>query len=116
MSDQGKVEERVEPVFRNGTITVVGIVLAFSLGFVTNWAANPIPWHRIDLLAVIPILIGIGLQIKSLADLMHVESLERRRHDRATRIFMGGLLFTAAGVAVAILLDVFRITGEGWMN
>jgi ABC-type uncharacterized transport system permease subunit len=116
MSEDRKLDERVEPVFRNGTITVVGIVAAFSLGFVTNWAANPIPWHRIDLFAVIPILVGIGLQIKSLADLLHVESLERRRHDRATRIFMAGLLFTAAGVAIAILLDVFRITGEGWMS
>ena len=30
-------DERIEILFRNGTITVVGIVLAFSLGFLTHW-------------------------------------------------------------------------------
>ena len=49
-------DERVEILFRNGTITVVGIVVAFSLGFLTHWAANPIPWQQSHLVAVAPII------------------------------------------------------------
>lgn len=102
-------EELIEAVFRNGSITVVGVLLAFSLGFLTHWAANPIPWQMIDLLAVMPILIGIVLQTKALADLMHINSLKRRCYERANRYFLAGLITASFGVAMAILLDMFRI-------
>ena len=105
-------DERIEILFRNGTITVVGIVLAFSLGFLTHWAANPVPWQKIHLVAVAPILLGIALQVKALADLLHVESLRRAVHDRATRFFLAGLVLTSVGVGAAILLDVFEVAAH----
>ncbi|WP_245472676.1 hypothetical protein [Mesorhizobium sp. M7A.F.Ca.MR.148.00.0.0] len=43
MDEQDPREDLVETVFRNGTVTAVGILLAFSLGFITHWAANLIP-------------------------------------------------------------------------
>jgi hypothetical protein len=101
-----KGEERIEILFRNGTITVVGIVVAFSLGFLTHWASNPIPWQQSHLVAVAPIIIGIALQMKSLSDLLHVESLRRSVHDRAVRLFLIGLILTFLGVGAAMLLDV----------
>ena len=109
-------DERIEIVFRNGTITVVGVVVAFSLGFITNWAGNPIPWQKIHLLAVVPILVGIALQVKALSDLLHVESLRRVVHDRAIRFFLAGLILTAIGVGTAILLDVFEFTAVTMMG
>lgn len=102
-------DDRIEILFRNGTITVVGIVVAFSLGFLTQWASNPIPWQQSHLVAVAPIIIGIALQMKSLADLLRHESLRRSVHDRAVRFFMVGLILTFVGVGAAILLDVFQI-------
>ena len=102
-------DERVEILFRNGTITVVGIVVAFSLGFLTTWASNPIPWQQSHLVAVAPIIIGIALQMKLLADLLHQESLRRSVHDRAVRFFMIGLILTFVGVGAAILLDVTQV-------
>ncbi|MBZ9846079.1 hypothetical protein [Mesorhizobium sp. CA5] len=112
MDNQDPKEERVEPVFRNGTITIVGILLAFSLGFITHWAANPIPWQSYHLIAVLPILVGIALQIRALAILLDIKSLQRSIHDRASRIFLAGLIFAACGVALAILLDFFDISAK----
>ncbi|CDX11295.1 hypothetical protein MPLB_1080124 [Mesorhizobium sp. ORS 3324] len=37
MDEQDPKEDLIEPVFRNGTVTIVGILLAFSLGFITHW-------------------------------------------------------------------------------
>ena len=102
-------DDRIEILFRNGTITVVGIVVAFSLGFLTQWASNPIPWQQSHLVAVAPIILGIALQMKSLADLLRHDSLRRSVHDRAVRFFMVGLILTFVGVGAAILLDVFQI-------
>ena len=109
MDNQDPKEDLIEPVFRNGTITTVGILLAFSLGFVTHWAANPIPWQIHHLLAVVPILVGIALQMRALSLLLNVDSLRRQIYERANRIFMAGIILTACGVGLAILLDFFDI-------
>jgi hypothetical protein len=81
----------------------------FSLGFITHWAANPIPWQTYHLIAVLPILVGIALQMRALAMLLDIKSLQRRIFERANRIFITGLVFTACGVGAAILLDFFDI-------
>ena len=106
MDEQDPKEDLIEPVFRNGTVTTVGILLAFSLGFVTHWAANPIPWQLHHLLAVVPILVGIALQMRALSNLLHLKSLRRSVHDRAIHIFITGMVMTFCGVGIAILLDV----------
>ena len=110
MDEQEPKEDLVETAFRNGTVTTVGLLLAFSLGFITHWAANPIPWRAYHLVAVVPILIGIALQMRALAILLDITSLQRRIFERANRIFITGLIFTACGVGGAILLDFFEIS------
>ena len=105
-----QADELVETIFRNGTLTVVGIVFAFSLGFITHWAANPIPWQPLDAIALLPMLIGIGLQIKALADLLDHKCLRRRYFDRASHIFLVGLILTTGGVVIALLLDFFEVS------
>lgn len=107
---QDDPNELVETIFRNGTLTVVGIVLAFSLGFVTHWAANPIPWQPEDALALFPILLGISLQIRALSGLLKHECLKKRSFDRASRLFMTGLILTSGGVALAVLFDFFQVS------
>lgn len=108
MGEHDPNEEPIETVFRNGTITTVGILLAFSLGFITHWAANPIPWEIYHLAAVVPILIGIALQIRALRLLLDITSLQRRVYERANRIF--SLIFTACGVGLAMLLDFYDLS------
>jgi hypothetical protein len=99
---------QVEPVFRNGTVTVVGIVLSFSLGFMTQWAANPRPWETIDLPAIVLLAAGVVLQLYALALLLDVRSVERGVYDRAKNVFLCGVIATSAGVILALVVDFLR--------
>jgi hypothetical protein len=102
-------EHLIESVFRNGTITVVGVVLSFSLGFLTQWASNPIPWRLTDLPTLILISIGIVIQLRSLALLLKTESLKKVVYDRASRLFLIGIIVSGSGVFLAILIDSIRL-------
>ncbi|GHC60977.1 hypothetical protein GCM10010136_01310 [Limoniibacter endophyticus] len=99
----------VETLFRNGTLTVVGIILSFSLGFVTQWANNPIPWTLRDLPTLILLIGGIVLQIMTLGKLLRTTALQRRVYDKANKQFLVGVCLTALGVASAIVIDFFEI-------
>lgn len=101
--------DRIEAVFRNGSVTVVGVVAGFSLTFLTAWAANPLPWQLHDLFGIGPLIVGIAFQLVSLAVLLHPNSLERRRYDRAVRLFLIGLVLVAAGVVIAIGIDALKV-------
>ncbi len=101
--------ERIDATFRNGSITAVGIILGFSLGFLSQWASNPIAWSKVDIASAIPIIAGIALQGKAFADLMSTTSLITTNYDRARRIFLAGLACVAIGVAIAILTDILGL-------
>ncbi len=105
-------EHLIETLFRNGTITVVGVVLSFSLGFLTQWASNPIAWKLADLPTLIVIAIGIVLQLRSLALLLQTSSLKKVVYDRASRLFLNGVITTGSGVFLAILIDTVRLLAE----
>jgi hypothetical protein len=101
----------VDPTFRNGSLTAIGVVVGFSLGFLSRWAGTPGTWSYADLLAVAAITIGIALQIKSLADLLSIRSLVMTRYNRSIRIFMAGLILVAMGVVIAIFADIMGYGG-----
>jgi hypothetical protein len=101
--------QKIDSTFRNGTMTALGVLLAFSLGFVVQWVSSPANWRLIDVVALSPMLAGIALQLKALHDLLGYDSLLLANYRRACRFFMSGMLLTAAGVAVAVVLDVVRI-------
>jgi hypothetical protein len=100
---------RIDATFRNGSVTAVGIILGFSLGFLSQWASNPIAWSAVDIAAAAPIITGIGLQGKAFADLLSTQSLILANYDRARRTFLIGLGLVAGGVAIAILLDILGL-------
>lgn len=98
-------EPRVELLFRNGTLTVIGIMLAFSLNFLTQWANNPIAWGLVDLPTIALISGGIVVQMVALIRLLHHDSTIRAYFDLATRIFVVGMGLTTAGVIAGIVID-----------
>ena len=102
-------ELQIDATFRNGSVTAIGIVLGFSLGFLSQWATNPISWSAVDILAALPLVAGIGLQAKAFADLLAVQSLVLANYDRARRMFLAGLALVACGVVIAILLDILGL-------
>lgn len=106
-------EPLIEAVFRNGTITAFGVIVSFSLGFLSQWAMTPQPWRLYDALPAAAIIIGVILQIRALALLLPVEGLRKPVYDRATRLFLFGLSSTGFGVFAAVALDVAWALLEG---
>ena len=104
--------KRINAVFRNGSVTVVGVVTGFSLTFATTWATNPVPWQLHDLLGFAPLAAGVVLQLVSLTALLHPDCLERPRYDRAINIFVVGLVFVAMGIAIVIGIDALKLAGR----
>jgi hypothetical protein len=112
-SDGGETKPAtIDSTFRNGSLTAIGVVVGFSLGFLSRWASTPGEWTRPDLVAVTAITLGIALQIKALAELLSRQSLAVHRYDRAVRIFLTGLILVAVGVVLAIFAEVIGLGGN----
>ena len=101
----------IDATFRNGSLTAIGVVVGFSLSFMSRWAVSPGEWSGADLFAVTAITLGIAFQIKSLADLLSITSLVLTRYNRSVRIFMIGLVLVATGVVIAIFADLIGYGG-----
>lgn len=104
-------EQRLDSTFRNGSITAIGVVVGFSLGFLSRWAALPGEWVHADLISVGLITLGLALQVKSLADLLHVSSLQLKRYNRSVRFFLTGLTLVGVGVVLAVFADLLGFGG-----
>ena len=102
-------EQLVEMLFRNGTLTVSGILLSFSLSFVTQWANNPIPWSLSDLPTVLLLSGGIVFQIIALVRLLRHDSVKRTMYDKATRYMIMGVSLTGTGVISAMIVDLVKL-------
>jgi len=109
--DSDEPSERIDSTFRNGSITAIGVVVGFSLGFLSRWSALPGEWSATDLISVALITVGLGLQVKSLADLLLVTSLELKRYNRSIRYFLTGLTLVALGVIFAVFADLMGYDG-----
>ena len=96
---------QIDSVFRNGSMTVVGVLTAFSLGIVTQWTDDPTPWHWIDLVVVAPMVAGTFAQLIALKRLLHPNSLDAAVYARAIRMFLWGLSLLAAGVLLGVVQD-----------
>lgn len=102
-------EQLIETLFRNGTLTVVGIVLSFSLGFLSQWANNPLPWSLADAPPVLLLCAGIIWQIMALVGLLAPGSLKKNVFEKANRQFAIGVILTSAGVFAAIVIDLAKL-------
>jgi hypothetical protein len=96
---------RIDAAFRNGSLTAMGIILGFSLGFTAQWATDGTTWILSDYAAAVALTIGIVLQIKALAQMLEVNSLEIPVYNSAKNRFMTGLLVTAFGIAMVIIVN-----------
>jgi hypothetical protein len=112
MTEGKQNPDRIEAGFRGGTTTVVGIMTAFSLGFLTAWGANPVPWELKDSWAVGPIALGIALEVISLARLLSIRSLEVRYYQVSVRIFLVGMVLVVLGVCAALAVDLIWIASH----
>lgn len=107
-NDGPEGERDIDILFRNGNITVFGIVLAFSLGFLNSWTSNPNEWRLDDLPTLALISLGIVFQGLALWQLLRLNSLKRKVFESGTRKFAIGLVLTASGMMLSIAIDVAR--------
>ena len=105
---QGKNERpaEIDSAFRNGSVTAIGVVLSFSLGFLNTWASQPSVWKASDMAAIAAIALGLACQFRSLAGMLAVTSLQQPVYERLIRVFLVGLGLVAGGVAAALIGDV----------
>lgn len=101
--------EKIDATFRNGSLTAAGIILGFSLSFVSHWVSNPNDWSRVDIVPSLFLLVGIALQVKVFADLLARDSLLAANYDRSRRLFLIGLTIVAIGVGIALLSDILGL-------
>ena len=106
MSEQPARDARIQPEFRNGSLTAISVLVGFSLSFLSRWAATPGKWYVADFVAVALIVAGSALQIWALGGMLFISSLVAANYNRAVRIFLIGLGIVAVGVAAAILGEV----------
>jgi uncharacterized membrane protein YczE len=104
-------QQRIDSIFRSGSITAIGVVVGFSLGFLSRWAALPGEWTHSDLVSVALITLGLALQVKALADLLLVSSLQLKRYNRSVRFFLTGLILVGLGVVFAVFADLLGVGG-----
>lgn len=103
--------QHVDSTFRNGSIIAIGVVVGFSLGFLSRWSALPGEWMNSDLVSVAVITLGLVLQLKALADLLLVSSLQLKRYNRSIHYFLTGLVLVGLGVVFAVFADLFGFGG-----
>ncbi|MEI1246427.1 hypothetical protein [Rhizobium aouanii] len=101
--------EKIDATFRNGSLTAAGIILGFSLNFISVWVSNPNDWSRIDILPMLFLTVGIAVQVKVFADLLARNSLIAANYDRSRRLFLIGLGIVAAGMGIALVNDILGL-------
>lgn len=102
-------DEKIDATFRNGSLTAAGIILGFSLNFISVWVSNPNDWSRIDIPPMLFLTIGIAIQVKVFADLLARDSLFAVKYDRSRRLFLIGLGIVATGIGIALINDIVGI-------
>ncbi|AHF84815.1 membrane protein [Rhizobium leguminosarum bv. trifolii WSM1689] len=102
-------DEKIDATFRNGSLTAAGIILGFSLNFISVWVSNPNDWSRIDILPMLFLTVGIAVQVKVFADLLARNSLIAANYDRSRRLFLIGLGIVAAGMGIALVNDILGL-------
>ena len=110
MADEHPGTGRIEPSFRYGSAIMIGVIAGFSLAFLTSWAANPVPWGFNDLFGLVPLVLGVILELASVWILLDPRSLELTHYRRAIRLFKAGVVLVGVGVTLAIAVDFVAVT------
>ncbi len=110
MAEEHSGAERIESSFRYGSAIMVGVLAGFSLAFLTNWAANPLPWGWRDLFGLVPLVLGVILELAAVWMLLDPRCLELARYRRAIGVFKAGVVLVGIGVTLAIAVDFVAVT------
>jgi hypothetical protein len=91
---------------RNGSITALGILLGFSLTVFSSWVDRPEEWNLVHAIPLPFYVAGVGLQLRSLHDLLRLPSGTWQRHGRTVGIAAAGVVAMVLGFIATIAIDV----------
>lgn len=89
---------------KNGLVTAIGIVLAFTLSFVGEWSLTPESWQPNDRLPAILLLSGITVQTIALLCALVPYKQTVRRYYGVVCGFVAGIVLIAVGIVVAVTI------------
>src|SRR5215472_2437639 len=106
MHSQGITDEH-----RNGSITAIGILLGFSLTFLSSWMHGSEPWDYPAIAILLMLASGIALQLISLRRLLFLPKAPGLRHsltdhNRAVTLFLWGTALVSAGFFLWVLISM----------
>lgn len=103
---------RINSSFRYGSTIIIGALAGFSLAFLTAWVSNPLPWDFNDIFSIVPLVVGVLLQVVAVWKLLDTRSLELAYYRRIVSYFRVGLVLVLAGSAIAIGFDYLYDTNH----
>ena len=91
--------------YRQGFITAITVLLAFSLGFFQFWTFGPEPWTVEEFVASFISLCSIGMQLYTLCRSVQLKDNKPCVYNRTLKWFYASVVVLVLGVLVATLWD-----------
>lgn len=91
---------------RSGSITGIGIVLGFSLGFVSQWSLTPGQWRYGQLLALGVVVLGIYAELYALLGVLRLPLVTMGFHRRLINTFLTGFSLVWIGFGIHIVVEL----------
>jgi len=94
------------PGYREGVLTAITVFIAFSLGFLKYYSLEtPGRWTWLGIVAVVPMALGLLLQLIALFRALDVRDDAEDRYRQTIRYFLWGVVAIIVGVVVSIVID-----------
>lgn len=94
----------VPPGYRQGIITAITVLLGFSLAFWRFWGfESPGRWTPRSVLAALPLIAAVSLQIFALFRSLRVEDDEVSEYRKTVRWFLASAVALLVGLLIAIV-------------
>lgn len=103
-SDTRPTPQIVPPGYRQGIITAITVLLGFSLAFWRFWGfESPGRWTPRSVLAALPLIAAVTLQIFALFRSLRVEDDEVSEYRKTVRWFLASAVALLVGLLIAIV-------------
>ncbi len=94
----------VPPGYRQGVITAITVLLGFSLTFWRFWGfESPGRWTPRSILAALPLVVAVCLQIVALFRSLRIEDDEVPEYRKTVRWFIASAVALLLGLLIAII-------------
>jgi hypothetical protein len=105
-------EDLINESQRAGSITGIGIVLGFSLAFISRFSFGSSPWRLLGAIVALVAGVGIIIQMLALFRALSIPMLSVVAHKSMVRKFIVGVSLVLLGFFLHVAFDF--IADKGW--